>query len=131
MMMLLYVGGDADFVQELEQHFPDYSVLVAGQKIGDFEATPSLSIIVVLDLALSVPALVQLESCAIKFCGAPLIVLAEESEATMTTIGLARLHGAEGFFVKPISDWNALSEAVRAAAVRLARWQELLQKVQP
>jgi hypothetical protein len=126
--MILYVGDDPDFVQECEQRFNDWRIAVAGRKI-EAQADLPPETIVVLDLSES-DVLQQIEACRTTWPMLPLIVVSALRPNTLTAMGLARLHGADAFFLKPIEDWQPFAAAIGNARQRLDRWAKQMQHFQ-
>jgi hypothetical protein len=128
MTTVLYVGEDASFVESLEIWFPDSRVAVLGRSLEDCVATPET--VVVLDLNHGAP-LDQISACRECCPQAPLVVVSELRPDSLTAIALARTEGAECYFLKPVQEVDSLVSAVRAATLRLARWQDQLQSLAP
>jgi hypothetical protein len=125
--MLLYVGGDPDFVCQLEEQYPNGRIAVAGFQVSDVSDL-SPSEVIILDLDGVSDPLAQLIAVREKWLTVPLIVVGSLGASTIGTIRLSRLHGADAFFLKPIADWTEVRIAIAGALARLRLWMAQIER---
>ncbi len=124
---IVYIGGDATFVTELEKRVePDrLTVSVAGSG-GLMQPIWTKLVVFILDCDEVADPFGMLDRLReLNPCSAT-ILISPLCELPLTRLSLARLHGAESFHWKPITDWGCLLASLRGAFERLVAWQDLL-----
>lgn len=126
--VVVYVGDDAQTYEQIQSQLSPHGLAVQWGADPRWQAelwNADFSRIYILDADPVTPeGLAQLRRIRACLGGIPIIVLSPTR--SMTTIGLARVNGADAICWKPV-DGAALLESVQRATSRLGHWREAAQ----
>ena len=125
---VIYVGDDAQTYQQIQSQLSSRGLAVQWGAELRWQAelwSTEWNRIFIVDADPATPeGLAQLRRMRACLGGTPIIVLSPTR--SMTTIGLARVNGAEAICWKPVNS-AALLEAIDRAMCRLGQWREAAQ----